>query len=225
MAGFLLNTEDMYTEAANEILDDFNTGKSLTWDVKIQLQGRPAPEAAKIVIEHFNLPITPQEYMALNYSKLDAKWADAQFLPGALELLQQLKASGIPIALGTSSHLLAFKRKTSHLEQFEVFGSHIVTGDDTRIPSGRGKPHPDIWRVCLESLNQDRDEEIKPQECIVFEDGIPGVNAGKAFESFVVWVPDKMALKLLEGGEKDVLGDHEGVILSSLVEFDSTLLN
>jgi len=152
----------------------------------------------------------------------ESKWAKCQFLPGAAELIQYLDSKKIPFALATSSNKVNFERKTGHLKHiFNLFGDHIVTGDDERIPKGRGKPFPDIWLAALKSLNSQlsKDEtEIKPDECLVFEDALPGLIAGKAAGAFVIWVPDHRALKVMNGEEHEHIKDH-GEILNSLTEF------
>lgn len=150
------------------------------------------------------------------------KWSKAQFLPGALELLQYLTENEVPIALATSSNKINFERKTAHLQHgFKLFGEHIVTGDDERIPKGRGKPFPDIWLTALKSLNavSGEEEDIEPHECLVFEDALPGITAGKAAGAYVIWVPDERALKVMNGEEIEHIGD-KGVILKSLTEFN-----
>lgn len=225
MDGTILNTEDIYTECTTELLNDFGKGP-LTWDVKIRLQGRPGPEAVKIIIEEYGLSLTPEEFSQLAIKKQENKWHRSKFLPGALELLQYLYDSSIPIALGTSSNTFNFKRKTAHLQDgFNLFGPHIVTGDDERIPPGKGKPHPDIWFACLDSLNKERQEQgldpVLIEECLIFEDGIPGVKSGIAANSYVIWIPDEKALKVLNGEEELVIGDS-GEILKSLVHFDKS---
>lgn len=153
----------------------------------------------------------------------ELKWKKCKFLPGAAELLTYLYEKEIPIALATSSNKINFERKTGHLKDiFNLFGNHIVTGDDERIPEGRGKPCPDIWLAALQSLNSQLKEgetEIKPDECLVFEDALPGLIAGKAAGAFVVWVPDPRALEVMNGEEHDHIG-NQGELLSSLTEFD-----
>ncbi|KAF5096805.1 hypothetical protein D0Z00_002651 [Geotrichum galactomycetum] len=198
MDGLLINSEEIYTQVTNEILAEHGRGE-LPWEIKIELQGRPGP--------------------------------DTEFMPGAAELLAHLVEHNIPIALATSSHRLNFTLKTTHLTEggFELFGDHIVVGDDPRIPAGRGKPHPDIWLVALESLNAEHRAaaaaagrpftDITPEECLVFEDGVPGVTAGKAAGATVIWVPDARALKVLNGREVDIIGDS-GEILESLEHLD-----
>lgn len=182
-------------------------------------------------MEWSKLPYTPEELFAETTKRQTSLWHRTEFMPGALELLQHLSAHNVPIALATSSHRYNFTLKTKHLTEggFELFGEHIVVGDDERIPKGRGKPFPDIWLVALESLNASKRAEaaakgtefvdIKPEECLVFEDGVPGVQAGRAAGANVVWVPDARALKVLDGREVDIIGD-QGEILESLHQLD-----
>lgn len=221
MDGLLINTEDIYTEVTNELLEEHGKGP-LSWDVKIQLQGRPGPEASRLLIEAYDLPYTPEELIEKNIKKQETKWRKCKFLPGAAELLQYLHSQEIPIALATSSNRINFERKTGHLKDiFKLFGEHIVTGDDERIPKGRGKPFPDIWLTALKSLNSQLKEgeiDIKADQCLVFEDALPGLIAGKSAGAFVIWVPDHRALKVMNGEEHDHIKDH-GEILSSLTEF------
>lgn len=223
MDGTLLNTEDIYTEAITKLLGKYGKGP-LTWDLKLQLQGLPGPEATKRVIAHYDIPETPENFMQQGFAIQETLWHKSDFLPGALELLQHLKKQDVPIALGTSSNKLNFQRKSGHLQHgFELFEHHIVTGDDSRIPPGRGKPNPDIWLVCLESINTSRKEQgleiIDIEECLIFEDGIPGVISGVNAKATVIWIPHPEALVEMNGKEKTILPDG-GEIIESLVVFD-----
>lgn len=222
--GTLLNTEDLYTEGTSQVLARYGKGP-LSWDIKLDLQGRPGPEATRRLLEAYGITeVTPEQYMQQAFEILQGLWGTSDWLPGALELLTYLKEKRVPVALGTGSNMLNYKLKTERLkEHFEVFGPHVVTGDDPRIPPGRGKPNPDIWHICLASLNQQREkeglEQISIEECLVFEDGIPGVLSGKNAHAPVVWVPHPGALLELNGKEKEILGDG-GEILPSLAAFD-----
>lgn len=222
MDGTIINTEDIYTLAATEMLSRYGKGP-LTWDIKLHLQGLPGPQASKRLLEHYGLDIAPEDWMAETFRVQETLWDRSDFLPGALELLQYLKEKEIPIALGTSSNAKSFDKKTKHLQHgFQLFGKHVVTGDDPRIPPGRGKPQPDIWLVCLESLNKEREaqgqEPIDIEDCLVFEDGIPGVISGINSKATVVWIPHPEALKELNGKEAEIIGDHH--LLDSLESFD-----
>ena len=44
-----------------------------------------------------------------------------------------------------------------------------------------------------------------PEECLVFEDSVPGVEAGRRAGMRVVWCPHPELLKLYRGHEREVL--------------------
>jgi len=140
-------------------------------------------------------------------------------LPGVELLLQNLASTADPkihIALATSSHKNNFVLKTTHLsEMFSIFAEeNRVMGDDTRIQPGRGKPAPDIYLLALKTINDSLSkrghQEIKPEECLVFEDSVPGVEAGRRAGMQVVWCPHPELLIEYKGREKEVLAGLTG---------------
>lgn len=233
MDGLLLNTEDLYTAAINTVLHRY--GKpDLPWSIKARLQGRPGPSANAIFTEWAQLPISTEQYISENAAAQAELFPTAGPLPGVPELLASLgrtrywevRRGSVPqqeeqhaadpgphrvhIALATSSNVTNFKIKTNHLtELFSVFPTHRrVTGDDTRIPTGRGKPHPDIFLLALRTINESLapgEPQITPEECLVFEDSVPGVEAGRRAGMRVVWVPHKMLKAHYAGREPEVL--------------------
>lgn len=225
MDGLLINTEDMYTEATNRMLAEYGKGP-LPWSVKIELQGRPGPEAAQLLLDWSKVPLTTEELFAKTSKFQEKLWTQTKFLPGALELLKKLHVEGVPIALATSTTYQKYQMKTNHLRYgFDLFRHHVVTGDDERIPAGKGKPAPDIWLIALESLNAERRaqglEEILPEETMVLEDGIPGVIGAQAAGCFVTWVPHPEAAELL--GQKkidEIISRAPGEYLKTLEDFD-----
>lgn len=228
MDGLLINSEDVYTICYSELLNKYGKGP-LTWDVKYKLQGRTGKEAAQIVIDHYKLPsdLTPEAILAYNYKRQLELFPQCQFLKGALELLQYLEANDIAFGLATSSARPTFKLKTENLHDgFKLFGNRIVTGDD--VPPGRGKPQPDIYLNCLKLINEERKlagkESISIDECLVFEDGLPGVIAGIKAGAYVIWVPDKRAVEVMAQEELEVIGkSHEyGMIIGDLTELDKS---
>ncbi|KAH7007888.1 GS1 protein [Microdochium trichocladiopsis] len=223
MDGLLINTEDIYTLCHNILLATYSAGP-MTWSIKSKLQGRPAHEAISLLLNWANIPnISPAEYTQKLHIIQAEQFPNAAPLPGVEKLLRDLKATQkgdrkIYVALATSSHEGHFTIKTQHLgEMFEVFEQdRRVLGDDPRIPKGRGKPSPDIYLVALQAINQglpEGEEKIRPEECLVFEDGIPGVIAGRRAGMRVVWVPHP-------GLAQEYLG-KEAKILAGLGEDES----
>lgn len=139
----------------------------------------------------------------------------AKPLPGVPELLTTLSQTRKPrvhMALASSSHRTNFQLKTNHQKQlFSCFPEqNRLLGDDPRIPKGRGKPAPDIYLLALETINDDLKSQgdpgdIRPEECLVFEDSVPGVEAGRRAGMQVVWCPHPELLNEYQGREKDVL--------------------
>ncbi|KAL2820902.1 HAD-like domain-containing protein [Aspergillus cavernicola] len=223
MDGLLIDSEDKYSEITNAILHSF--GKpTLPWSIKAQLQGRPQPDAAKIFHHWAQLPISHEEYAA-KQSELQAEFfPKSQPLAGVESLLSTLVSTRetknpVYIALATSSHNKNYKLKTSHLQDlFSLFPEpQRVLGDDPRIGKGRGKPLPDIYLLALETINsslRERGEkEITPEECLVFEDAVPGVEAGRRAGMRVIWCPHPGLLEAYKGREAEVLagltGEHK----------------
>ena len=90
-------------------------------------------------------------------------------LPGAKELLEKCLKKGLRIALATSADRVKMEinlRETGiPLDLFYA----TVNGLDVE----RKKPFPDIYLKACELI------DLKPQECLVVEDAISGIRAGK----------------------------------------------
>lgn len=219
MDGLLINTEDIYTLCHNILLATHSSGP-MTWDIKSQLQGRPASESIRRLLAHFNLAsVDPIEYATQLHVVQEQEFRNAAPLPGAPMLLRNLAGANggkMKIALATSSNKAHFDIKTEHLSDlFSIFPpQHRILGDDPRIPKGKGKPSPDIYLLALQTINDSLGEgetPIKPEECLVFEDGIPGVVAGRRAGMRVLWVPHEGLAAQMVGREGEVLaGRSEG---------------
>ncbi|KAH0432254.1 haloacid dehalogenase-like hydrolase [Colletotrichum camelliae] len=233
MDGLLLDTEDLYTACINIILEQ--QGRPLLpWSIKAKLQGRPGPDATRLFHEWAQLSISEQEYHQQLSALQRQIFPTTKPLPGVPALLANLgrtrywdlkpASNGaadkqdphrVHIALATSSHLANFKLKSDHLtELFSIFPSHRrVLGDDKRIAPGRGKPNPDIFLLALKTINDSLpagEKPITPEECLVFEDSVPGVEAGRRAGMRVIWCPHKMLLNEYKGREKEVLAGRTG---------------
>jgi len=142
-------------------------------------------------------------------------------------LLRNLASSDptIKIALASSSHRLNYQLKTKHLsELFSVFpDENVVLGDDPRIKAGRGKPAPDIYLLALKTINdvirrEGKEDVIKPEECMVFEDAVPGVEAGRRAGMQVIWCPHPGLLQEYQGREKEVLAGLTGTYKEEAIQ-------
>jgi 16S rRNA pseudouridine516 synthase len=97
------------------------------------------------------------------------------------------------IATSNSVELLSYFLKAHELHSyFEV----VITGSDGL----RGKPAPDMYLEAAKRL------AVKPEKCLVFEDIIPGILAGKRAGMRVCAVEDAYSAHLRE--EKKKMADY-----------------
>jgi pseudouridine-5'-monophosphatase len=180
MDGLLLDTEGIYTEVTQQIVGEY--GKVFDWSVKEKIIGRRSIQAAEIIVESLDLPISPQDYLDSRKDVLLEKFKDTEALPGAKEMTTHFFKLGIPQALATSSSSPMFEAKfEKHKKWFSQF-AQIVRGDDPELKEG--KPAPDIFLLAAKRLGVD------PAECLVFEDAPTGTEAALAAGMSVVVVPD-----------------------------------
>ncbi|KYK61946.1 haloacid dehalogenase-like hydrolase [Drechmeria coniospora] len=222
MDGLLLDTEDLYSLCVNLVLEKYGR-PPLPWSVKAKLQGRPGPAANQIFQDWAKLPISKEQYLEELSALHRRLFPTAKPLPGVFELLASLgrtggeaKAEGrVHLALATSSHAANFKLKTAHLaDLFSVFPEERrVLGDDDRLRPGHGKPLPDIFLLALQTINDSLpagERAILPEECLVFEDSVPGVEAGRRAGMRVVWCPHPQLKEEVAGREEEVLAGRTG---------------
>jgi pseudouridine-5'-monophosphatase len=122
----------------------------------------------------------------------------------------QTNSNTVQIALATSSTRANFENKTAHLQPLlNVFKSSLcILGDDVRLPPNSSKPHPNIYLLALRSINESLigtgQGRILPEECLVFEDAVSGVLAGRRAGMQVAWVPHSSLSRYYEGREAEV---------------------
>jgi len=180
MDGLLLDTEGIYTEVTQQIVGEY--GKVFDWSVKEKIIGRRSIQAAEIIVESLDLPISPQDYLDSRKDVLLEKFKDTEALPGAKEMTTHFSKLGISQALATSSSSPMFEAKfEKHKKWFSQF-AQIVRGDDPELKEG--KPAPDIFLLTANRVGVD------PEECLVFEDAPTGTEAALAAGMSVVVVPD-----------------------------------
>ncbi len=91
-------------------------------------------------------------------------------LPGALEFISKCRKKGLKLALATSADSVKMQVNLKEIGLKRDSFHSIITGLDVE----NKKPFPDIYIKAAKSIG------LQPQECLVVEDAVSGIKAGKS---------------------------------------------
>ncbi|GIC86401.1 putative HAD superfamily hydrolase [Aspergillus udagawae] len=222
--GLLINSEDIITQSTNRLLETYGR-PAFTPSIRAQLMGIPDSTNSDLFHNWAKLPISREQFARELREEMHLQFQNCTPLPGAAKLLSNLSrarsaSSGdqIELALASSTKSHTFELKISRPETKELLSffpsNRRVLGDDSRVRHGRGKPAPDIYLVALQALNAGANSDgkaILPSECLVFEDSLAGVEAGRRAGMRVVWVPHPDLAVEYQGRQKEVLAGRTGM--------------
>jgi sugar-phosphatase len=115
-------------------------------------------------------------------------------LPGVIETITYLRSKNIKIGLGTSSYEILIKTVLSVLNIEKEF-DFVHSAEHEKY----GKPHPAVYLTIADKFM------VSPTKCLVIEDSLTGIIAGKAAKMTVVAIPEKTH----EINPKLILADFE----------------
>ncbi len=124
-------------------------------------------------------------------------------IAGAVDAVQRLAATGLPLAIASSSHQAVIDAALNSLGISNLFRV-VVASDEV----AHGKPAPDVYLLTARRLGVD------PTGCLVVEDSLNGVLAGRAAGMTVALVPNASVPPAAGAREA------ASMILSSLAELD-----
>lgn len=135
------------------------------------LRGVSRRDSLLLLLEGRNLPEEKMQEMMRRkndyYLRYINEMTPADLLPGARELLMEIRAAGLRNALGSASRNAPLVLKLLGIpDLFDVVadGSHVANQ----------KPAPDIFLYAAKGL------DLPPAECVVVEDAAAGIEAALA---------------------------------------------
>lgn len=169
--GVIVDTAKYHYIAWRELASEL--GFEFTIEDNERLKGVSRMTSLNILLEIGGITLSDDEKLRLaekkneNYRTFILKMQPNEILEGAKEFLQELKAKGIKIALGSAS-----KNAMTILERLELTELFEAIIDGTKVTEA--KPNPEVFLKGAEALN------VAPSECVVFEDAEAGVEAALA---------------------------------------------
>lgn len=196
MDGVLVDSMPAHARALAVLCERF--GGAEDWDGDVgQFAGRGPEDVFRVL-----LPKQMEELGidALNDEKeriyREIYGPEAELMPSLVEFLEGVKAQGIKCSVGSSGCFENVDMVWKACELDRWFEERVCANDVTYC-----KPSPEIFLTAAERLG------LQPEECIVFEDALSGVEAARAAGMKVVTLTTTLPRKQLEEAGADLIID------------------
>ena len=204
MDGTLVDTEKLWDVALRELAAQL--GGVLSEAGRAATIGTSSVQTMEIFRADLGRPdLDPVEGNAFLYARMAELYAIGMpWRPGARELIDLVRAAGVPTALvtNTARPLVDVALRSLDKSRFDA----VVCGDEV----ARTKPHPDPYLTAAAALG------VSPARCVAIEDSPTGLASARAAGCRVLAIPND--LPLVDG---DLVG---ATVRSSLLDVDVALL-
>lgn len=161
-----------------------------------ELKGISRVESLEILLNKGKITATPEQKNNMLQKKNNlyvsfiSKMNDTELLPGVVDFLKSCRLHNIKIVLGSASkNARMILDKTNLTPYFDA----IIDGNST----SKSKPNPEVFLMGARAVGE------QPENCVVFEDAIAGVEAAISG-----------GMKAIGIGEKKVLTQAHHVVTS-----------
>ncbi|WP_341215104.1 beta-phosphoglucomutase [uncultured Wocania sp.] len=162
-------------------------GFKFTEEQNEMFKGVSRKRCLEILLEIGNIEATKTQFDSwmleknLDYLDYIAKMNETEILPDVTRILKFLKNKKSPIALGSASkNAQPILEKVKLLSYFDVIidGNHVT----------KAKPDPEVFLLAAKQLGEN------PQDCIVFEDAVAGIQAANTANMISIGIGEASVL-------------------------------
>jgi len=176
MDGLFVDSEPLWLQAETELMADF--GYQWRQEDQNYCLGGPLSKVGQYMFEKVKTDKSPEYFTDAVISLMTKKLSSgAPVMPGALELLEDLKQNKIPTALVSASPRVLVDAVLQSVPQHSF--SFSLSADDVENP----KPNPEAYLKAAEKF------AVQIRECLILEDSPNGVKAAIASGANVIAVP------------------------------------
>ncbi len=177
--GVLTDTAEHHYRAWQRLADE--EGLKFDREVNEALRGVSRRASLEIILRHNGAEwedarvLEGMERKNNYYVESLADISPADLLPGAVELIEELRGAGIKVAIGSAS-----KNTPTVLDRLGIrhLMDAVADGNNVSVP----KPAPDVFLKAAELLG------VPPAFCAVFEDAEAGIDAALAGNMWAIGI-------------------------------------
>jgi len=184
--GVLVDTAGYHFKAWRKLANKL--GFDFTEVQNEELKGISRMESLNKILGWGGISLSETEKEALataknnDYVAMISTMTPAEVLPGAVRFLKDIKAAGYRIALGSASKNAGLILARTGLESF--FDAIV---DGNRV--SRSKPDPEVFLAGARML------QVEPEQCIVLEDAVAGIEAARRAGMKAIGIGDAAVLQ------------------------------
>lgn len=210
MDGVLTNSEPLINAAAIAMFKE--KGLTVQPEDFLPFVGTGEERYVGGVAEKYHFPLDAAAAKDRTYEiYLDLVPTQLEAFPGVHELISICRGAGLQVAVASSADRIKVVANLQKIELPVESWDAIVTGE--RVT--HKKPAPDIFLLAAQSLG------VTPEQCVVVEDALNGIQAAKAAGMRSVAVAQTLPAHLLQDADV-VRGKISDVTLIDLVTDSST---
>ena len=168
--GVIVRSDEYHYRGWKQLADE--EGWDFDKTLNHQLRGVSRMDSLQIILDHNNVEISEEEKRALAdrkngyYRQSLSDMNEGDYIPGAVELMDELSNSSVKMAICSSSRNAPFILDVLGIaDRFET----VVSGHDI----DRAKPDPQIFLLAAERIG------VPAARCVVFEDAESGIQAAR----------------------------------------------
>ena len=180
--GTLVDTMPLHYSAWEAALRNAGLEGRLDENMFYELGGVPSRRVASLLGAHHGLTLDPEKVYLEKETLFKASLQKLELVAPVIEFARRVSATH-PVAIasgGTRDVVRSTLEKTGLAPLFPI----VVTADDVE----HGKPSPDMFLMAARLM------KVEPGECLVFEDGEPGIKAAEAAGMKWVFVPSRLSV-------------------------------
>lgn len=177
--GTILDSMKMWQDLDRDFLERY--GKEYKPQVSEMMLSKSLEQAAEIIAEQYNLPLTPQEIVEEWNVQLYEKYMyELELKPNALEMIEMFEKYKIPMCVATLTEKWYAEGALKRLGIYDKM-QFVLTVSEV----GKSKRDPEIYIMCAQRMG------IHPGDIVVMEDSLHAIETAKSARFITYGIVDK----------------------------------